>query len=109
MDIYFRQWWVDPRFAHNIDRAFTMAGDAAKFFWTPGTYFVNAKLSSYRYVTRENMRVMIWPNGKIYFSTRITRRYSAIWTFVFTRWTPSTVLSPWRAVSIYRRATMPHS
>ncbi|KXJ15703.1 gamma-aminobutyric acid receptor subunit beta-3 [Exaiptasia diaphana] len=72
MDIYFRQWWVDPRFKHNVDRTFNIAGDATKLFWTPDTYFVNAKLSVYHFITRENMRIMIWPDGRIYFSTRIT-------------------------------------
>ncbi|XP_031570188.1 gamma-aminobutyric acid receptor subunit gamma-2-like [Actinia tenebrosa] len=72
LDIYFRQWWVDPRFAHDVDRIFNIAGDATKIFWTPDTYFVNAKRSIYHYVTKENMRIMIWPDGRIYFSTRIT-------------------------------------
>lgn len=70
MDIYFRQWWVDPRFRHNVDKTFNIAGDATKLFWTPDTYFVNAKLSVYHFITRENMRIMIWPDGRIYFSTR---------------------------------------
>ncbi|XP_048585336.1 gamma-aminobutyric acid receptor subunit beta-like [Nematostella vectensis] len=72
MDIFFRQWWYDPRFAHNFSKPFTMAADATKIFWTPDTYFVNVKNSKYHHVTRENMRVMIDPDGRIYFSTRIT-------------------------------------
>ncbi|EDO43149.1 predicted protein, partial [Nematostella vectensis] len=72
MDIFFRQWWYDPRFAHNFSKPFTMAADATQLFWTPDTYFWNVKNAKYHRVTRENMRVMINPDGKIYFSTRIT-------------------------------------
>ncbi|KXJ20118.1 gamma-aminobutyric acid receptor subunit rho-1 [Exaiptasia diaphana] len=72
MDIFFRQWWYDSRFAHNMSKAFTMAADATQIIWTPDTYFWNVKSAKYHKVTRENMRVMINPDGKIYFSTRIT-------------------------------------
>ncbi|XP_001635156.2 gamma-aminobutyric acid receptor alpha-like isoform X2 [Nematostella vectensis] len=71
-DIFLRQWWYDPRFKSNFTEPFTMAADPTKMFWTPDTYFWNVKRSKYHHVTRENMRVMIWPDGKIYFSTRIT-------------------------------------
>ncbi|KXJ20097.1 gamma-aminobutyric acid receptor subunit beta-2 isoform X2 [Exaiptasia diaphana] len=71
-DIFLRQWWNDPRFANNFTNPFTMAADPTTMFWTPDTYFWNVKKSSYHHVTRENMRVMIWPDGKIYFSSRIT-------------------------------------
>ena len=70
MDIFFRQWWYDPRFAHNFSKPFTMAADPTKLFWTPDTYFWNVKNSKYHHVTRENMRVMIHPDGRIYFSAR---------------------------------------
>lgn len=72
MDIFFRQWWYDPRFRHNSSTPFNMAGDPSKLFWTPDTYFFNVKRIKYHYVTRENMRVMIYSTGKIYFSARIT-------------------------------------
>ncbi|XP_031573467.1 gamma-aminobutyric acid receptor subunit rho-1-like [Actinia tenebrosa] len=72
LDIFFRQWWHDPRFAHNFSIPFNMAADATKIFWTPDTYFVNVKSSKYHHVTRENMRVKISPDGNVYFSTRIT-------------------------------------
>ena len=75
MDIFFRQWWYDPRFAHNQSKPFTMAGDATKLFWTPDTMFWNVKKSTYHFVTRENMRIMIHPDGKIYFSTRCVMYY----------------------------------
>jgi hypothetical protein len=47
-----------------------MAADATQLFWTPDTYFWNVKNAKYHRVTRENMRVMINADGKIYFSTR---------------------------------------
>ncbi|XP_032240577.2 gamma-aminobutyric acid receptor subunit gamma-3 isoform X2 [Nematostella vectensis] len=72
LDIFFRQWWYDSRFAHNYSMPFTMAADPTELFWTPDTYFWNVKSANYHRVTRENMRVMINPDGKIYFSARIT-------------------------------------
>lgn len=70
MDLFFRQWWYDPRFKHNSSTPFTMAADPTEMFWTPDTYFFNVKKVKYHYVTRENMRVMIYSTGKIYFSAR---------------------------------------
>jgi len=72
MDIFFRQWWYDPRFKHNSSIPFNMAADPTELFWTPDTYFFNVKRIKYHFVTRENMRVMIYSTGKIYFSARIT-------------------------------------
>ncbi|XP_058958901.2 gamma-aminobutyric acid receptor subunit alpha-3 [Pocillopora verrucosa] len=72
MDIFFRQWWVDPRLAHNFSTPFNMAGDATKLIWTPDTFFWNVKAAKYHKVTRENMRIKIHGDGKVYFSTRIT-------------------------------------
>ena len=70
IDIFFRQWWTDDRLAHGYNKVFTMANDLTDRFWTPDTYFRNVKSSKYHRVTRDNMRVMLWPNGTIYFSTR---------------------------------------
>ncbi|XP_015753471.1 PREDICTED: gamma-aminobutyric acid receptor subunit beta-2-like [Acropora digitifera] len=72
MDIFFRQWWTDPRLAHNFSTPFNMAGDATKLIWTPDTFFWNVKAAKYHKVTRENMRIKIHGDGKVYFSTRIT-------------------------------------
>ena len=70
MDIFFRQWWKDPRMRHNSTTPFNMAFDPTNVFWTPDTYFWNVKHAKYHYVTRENMRVRISADGEIYFSTR---------------------------------------
>ena len=70
MDIFFRQWWNDPRLAHNFSTPFNMAGDATKMIWTPDTFFWNVKAAKYHRVTRENMRIKIHGDGKVYFSTR---------------------------------------
>ncbi|KXJ27425.1 Gamma-aminobutyric acid receptor subunit rho-1 [Exaiptasia diaphana] len=72
LDIFFRQWWTDHRLAHGIKKTFNMAMNPTKYFWTPDTYFVNVKSSNFHHVTRENTRLMIWPNGRIYYSTRVT-------------------------------------
>ena len=78
MDIFFRQWWYDPRLKNNFTKPFNMATDPTKIIWTPDTYFWNVKSANYHFVTRENMRVMIWPNGKVYFSARYTNVYQLI-------------------------------
>ncbi|CAH3187720.1 unnamed protein product [Porites evermanni] len=72
MDIFMRQWWNDPRFKNNYSQPFNMAADPTELFWTPDTYFWNVKDAKYHFVTRENMRVKISPDGEIYYSTRIT-------------------------------------
>ncbi|XP_073239656.1 gamma-aminobutyric acid receptor subunit beta-2-like [Porites lutea] len=72
MDIFFRQWWTDPRLAHNMSTPFNMAGDATQMIWTPDTFFWNVKAAKYHGVTRENMRIKIHGDGKVYFSTSIT-------------------------------------
>lgn len=78
MDIFFRQWWLDPRFKHNSSTPFNMAVDPTKIFWTPDTYFFNVKSVKYHFVTRENMRVMIYSSGKIYFSARYVCAHVAV-------------------------------
>ncbi|XP_015762468.1 PREDICTED: gamma-aminobutyric acid receptor subunit beta-2-like [Acropora digitifera] len=72
MDIFFRQWWKDPRMRHNSSKPFNMAYDPTSLIWTPDTYFWNVKHAKYHRVTRENMRVRISADGEIYFSTRIS-------------------------------------
>ncbi|XP_078354729.1 gamma-aminobutyric acid receptor subunit alpha-2-like isoform X2 [Oculina patagonica] len=72
MDIFFRQWWKDPRMRHNSSTPFNVAVDPRNLIWTPDTYFWNVKNAKYHYVTRENMRLRISSDGEIYFSTRIT-------------------------------------
>ncbi|XP_028515357.1 gamma-aminobutyric acid receptor subunit beta, partial [Exaiptasia diaphana] len=72
MDIFFRQWWNDPRFKHNYTESFTMAEDASKIFWIPDTYFINSMKSSYHRVTKDNARIIIKPDGDVYYSIRLT-------------------------------------
>ena len=47
-----------------------MAEDASKIFWIPDTYFINSLKSSFHKVTRDNARIIIKPNGDIYYSIR---------------------------------------
>jgi len=75
IDIFFRQWWRDPRLAHGEDKVFNAALDPRKLgpgIWTPDTYFRNVKSSNYHEISRENMRLRISKEGDIYFSARIT-------------------------------------
>ena len=73
IDIFFRQWWRDPRLAHGEDKVFNAALDPRKLgpgIWTPDTYFRNVKSSNYHAISRENMRLRISKEGDIYFSAR---------------------------------------
>ncbi|KAM7447811.1 hypothetical protein ABFA07_004146 [Porites harrisoni] len=75
IDIFFRQWWTDPRLAHGQEKVFNAALDPTKLgkgIWTPDTYFRNVKSSNYHSVSRENMRLRIFSDGRIYYSARIT-------------------------------------
>ena len=47
-----------------------MAIDPAEIFWKPDTYFVNSQDPAFQFVTKEAMRVVIQPNGNIYYSAR---------------------------------------
>lgn len=73
IDIFFRQWWKDPRLAHGQDKVFNAALDPSKLgkgIWTPDTYFRNVKNSNYHSVSRDNMRLRISKDGSIYYSAR---------------------------------------
>ncbi|KAJ7356375.1 hypothetical protein OS493_025484 [Desmophyllum pertusum] len=76
IDIFFRQWWKDPRLAHGEDKVFNAAVDPRKLgphgIWIPDTYFRNVKSSNYHSISRDNMRLRISKDGSIYFSARIT-------------------------------------
>lgn len=43
LDLYFLQLWNDIRLAQGQDRRFSFSGNDIKKFWTPDTYFMNAK------------------------------------------------------------------
>lgn len=70
MDIFFRHWWTDPRLKSNFSKPITLSIDASSIIWIPDTYFVNSKYSSFHKVIGDCMRLIIWPNGTIYYSVR---------------------------------------
>lgn len=47
-----------------------MAVDPDTIFWIPDTYFVNGINPSFQEVTKDIRRLMIYPNGNIYYSSR---------------------------------------
>ncbi|KXJ13265.1 Gamma-aminobutyric acid receptor alpha-like [Exaiptasia diaphana] len=71
MDIFFRHWWSDPRLKSNFSKPITLSMDASSIIWIPDTYFVNSKYSSFHKVIGDCMRLIIWPNGTIYYSVRV--------------------------------------
>ena len=66
----FRQWWTDVLLKGAVQQQVTMALDPGTLFWKPDTYFVNAKESSFHEVTKDIMRVVLKPDGSIYYSSR---------------------------------------
>ena len=70
MDIFFRHWWNDPRLQSNFSQPITLSLDASSIIWIPDTYFLNSKKSEYHQVIGDCMRLILWPNGSIYYSVR---------------------------------------
>ncbi|XP_070535221.1 glycine receptor subunit alpha-2-like [Ptychodera flava] len=69
--IYYRQFWNDPRLRHNSSMI-TVSGDVREKFWTPDTFFLNAKDGIIHDTSKHNSLFYIQPNGDITYSLRIT-------------------------------------
>lgn len=76
-DMYFRQFWHDPRLAfdRNIDKL-VLGGEFIKNIWVPDTFFVNEKESHYHKTTVDNHFLRILNTGDILKSIRITVKAS---------------------------------
>uniref|UniRef100_A0AC35U418 Ig-like domain-containing protein n=1 Tax=Rhabditophanes sp. KR3021 TaxID=114890 RepID=A0AC35U418_9BILA len=73
VDIYFQQLWVDKRLKHSGSKRILIK-DKHTFamIWTPGLYFANAKEAAFHDVTDPNFLVWIYPNGTVFYDTRIS-------------------------------------
>ena len=78
-DMYFRQFWQDPRlsFTRRPGLEKLMVGaEYVKLIWTPDTFFVNEKTAYFHKATTENHFLRILHTGEILRSTRLTIKAS---------------------------------
>eukprot|EP00795_Rhopilema_esculentum_P014023 gene14023-4996_t len=78
-ELFFRQRWNDARLKHNLSQPLTlMAGrkHVSDIIWVPDTVFVNSIDSKMHDVTVRNDKIDIYPNGDVFWGTRISVRAS---------------------------------
>ncbi|CAJ0597354.1 unnamed protein product [Cylicocyclus nassatus] len=73
LDMYFQQEWYDHRLAHN-NSVPILIRDKKVFaeMWHPDVYFANAKSASFQEITDDNFFLWIYPDGRIWYDTRIS-------------------------------------
>ena len=73
LDMYFRQFWRDPRLAFerrpNLDKL-VVGAEYIKLIWVPDTFFVNEKTAYFHQATADNQFVRIFHSGEILRSIR---------------------------------------
>ncbi|OWA49774.1 Gamma-aminobutyric acid receptor subunit beta [Hypsibius exemplaris] len=76
IDIYFRQFWTDPRLIiktfPNKDEQITVGQEMMDRIWMPDTFFPNEKKSFFHHSTTINKFLRIRKNGSLYTSVRLT-------------------------------------
>lgn len=74
-DMYFRQFWHDPRLAFeqkpNLNKL-VVGAEYIKLIWVPDTFFVNEKIALFHQATTENQFLRIMPTGDVLRSIRLT-------------------------------------
>jgi len=74
-DMYFRQFWHDPRLAFeqrpNLNKL-VVGAEYIKLIWVPDTFFVNEKVALFHQATTENQFLRIMHTGDILRSIRLT-------------------------------------
>ena len=74
-DMYFRQFWHDPRLAFEVRPGLTklvVGAEYIKQIWVPDTFFVNEKVALFHDATTENQFLRITHAGDILRSIRLT-------------------------------------
>uniref|UniRef100_A0A0K0FA10 Glycine receptor subunit beta-type 4 (inferred by orthology to a C. elegans protein) n=1 Tax=Strongyloides venezuelensis TaxID=75913 RepID=A0A0K0FA10_STRVS len=73
VDIYFQTQWIDERLKHNGKKRILIR-DKKTFdlMWQPGLYFANSRESAFHEVSSPNFLVWIYPNGTVFYDTRIS-------------------------------------
>ena len=70
LEIFFRQWWHDPTLIGVVNTTLTLAIDPSNLFWIPDTYFVNGKHPRSQDVSKFARRLLLKPDGNVYYSSR---------------------------------------
>jgi gamma-aminobutyric acid receptor subunit beta len=74
-DMYFRQFWTDPRLAFDrqpdLDKL-VVGAEYIRLIWVPDTFFVNEKIALFHQATTENQFLRIMHTGEILRSMRLT-------------------------------------
>jgi len=75
LDMYFRQFWQDPRLSFErrpgLDKL-VVGAEYIKLIWVPDTFFVNEKTAYFHDATTDNQFVRIFHTGDILRSIRLT-------------------------------------
>ena len=74
-DMYFRQFWTDPRLAFDRQpdlEKLVVGAEYIKLIWVPDTFFVNEKIALFHQATTENQFLRIMHTGEILRSMRLT-------------------------------------
>ena len=75
-DMYFRQFWSDPRLAFNGSKfgieQLVVGAEYIRQIWVPDTFFVNEKVARFHQATTENQFLRIAQNGDVLRSIRLT-------------------------------------
>merc|ERR1711990_1247834 len=81
LDMYFRQFWQDPRLSFErrpgLDKL-VVGAEYIKLIWVPDTFFVNEKTAYFHDATTENQFLRILHTGEILRSIR-----TSPWTCTF--------------------------
>ncbi|XP_057294148.1 glycine receptor subunit alpha-2-like [Hydractinia symbiolongicarpus] len=75
LDIFLRQKWIDYRLRHNMtNKIIPLLGrnTPPDFIWTPDTHFINAIKAIKHTVTVSNEKLDIYPDGTVFWGTRVT-------------------------------------
>jgi len=70
VDVFFRQYWQDPRLKHNLTEPILLPGYARQAIWLPDTFFLNVKIAKYHNVPADNSRITIYSDGNVSWSSR---------------------------------------
>ena len=89
-DMYFRQFWHDPRLAFeqrpNLNKL-VVGAEYIKLIWVPDTFFVNEKVALFHQATTENQFLRIMYTGNILRSIRLTIKATCPLDLQYFRWT----------------------
>ncbi|PAV90975.1 hypothetical protein WR25_19922 [Diploscapter pachys] len=73
LDVYFQQFWKDPRLSHNETRRILIRDrNVLNSMWLPDVYFANARTADFHEVTQPNFLLWIEPDGSILYDTRVS-------------------------------------